>query len=182
MEIKHTISFKIRTYGLKGGKYQIRLRISFNGFRHDVVTGCVLLDRNAWDEKAELVKDGYVGLRGETAASMNSRLRMLRDQMKDTIKYFEANDINPDEQMLQDKFEEKISRFITPKPRPATAPAARPMSLLAVFDEFTWRCSLKTPERDIIETMNICRSRRVTWLLWMLPQGMILAKLHSPVC
>ena len=69
MEIKHTISFKLRTYGLKGGKYQIRLRISFNGFRHDVVTGCVLLDRNAWDEKAELVKDGYVGLRGETAAS-----------------------------------------------------------------------------------------------------------------
>ena len=69
MEIKHTISFKLRTYGLKFGKYQIRLRISFNGFRHDVVTGCVLLDRNAWDEKAELVKDGYVGLRGETAAS-----------------------------------------------------------------------------------------------------------------
>lgn len=47
MEIKHTISFKLRTYGLKGGKYQIRLRISFNGFRHDVVTGCVILDRNA---------------------------------------------------------------------------------------------------------------------------------------
>lgn len=140
MEIKHTISFKIRTYGLKGGKYQIRLRISFNGFRHDVVTGCVLLDRNAWDEKAELVKDGYVGLRGETAASMNSRLRMLRDQMKDTIKYFEANDINPDEQMLQDKFEEKISRFITPKSRPTTAPAARPMSLLSVFDEFMEDC------------------------------------------
>ncbi|MDY5570905.1 MAG: hypothetical protein SPF63_07725 [Candidatus Cryptobacteroides sp.] len=88
----------------------------------------MLLDRNAWDEKAELVKDGYVGLRGETAASMNSRLRMLRDHMKDTVKYFEANDINPDEQMLQDKFEEKISRFITPKPRPTTAPASRPTS------------------------------------------------------
>ena len=69
MEIKHTISFKLRTSGLQVGKYQIRLRISFNGFRHDVGTGCVLLDRNAWDEKAELVKDGYVGLRGETAAS-----------------------------------------------------------------------------------------------------------------
>ena len=48
--------------------------------------------------------------------------------MKDTVKYFEANDINPDEQMLQDKFEEKISRFITPKPRPTTAPASRPTS------------------------------------------------------
>ena len=66
MAIKHTISFKLRTYGLKGGKCQIRLRISFNGFRHEVMTGCVILDRNAWDEKAGLVKDGYVGLRGET--------------------------------------------------------------------------------------------------------------------
>ena len=56
--------------------------------------------------------------------------------MKDTIKYFEANDLNPDEQMLQDKFEEKFSRFITPKPRHATAPGARPMNLLAVFDKF----------------------------------------------
>ena len=92
------------------------------------MTGCVLLDRNAWDEKAELVKDDYVGLRGETAASMNSRLRMLRDHMKDTVKYFEANDINPDEQMLQDKLEEKISRFITPKPRPTTAHASPPTS------------------------------------------------------
>ena len=56
--------------------------------------------------------------------------------MKDTIKYFEANDLNPDEQMLLDKFEEKISHFITPKPRPATAPGARRMNLLAVFDKF----------------------------------------------
>lgn len=100
----------------------------------------MILDRNAWDEKAELVKDGYVGLRGETASSMNSRLRMLRDQMKDTIKYFEANDINPDEQMLQYKFEEKISRFITPKTQRSTAPAARPKSLLSVFDEFMYDC------------------------------------------
>ena len=88
----------------------------------------MILDRNAWDEKAELVKDGYVGLRGETASSMNSRLRMMRDQMKDTIKYFEANDINPDEQMLQDKFEENISRFITPKAQHSTTPAVRPSS------------------------------------------------------
>ena len=78
-----------------------------------VVTGCEFFDRNAWDEKTELVKDGYVGLRGETAASMNSRLKMLLN-----------------------KYEEKISRSITPKPRPTTAPAARPMSLLSVFDEF----------------------------------------------
>ncbi|MGM9739804.1 MAG: hypothetical protein ACI3ZP_04290 [Candidatus Cryptobacteroides sp.] len=79
-------------------------------------------------------------MRGETASSMNSRLRMLRDQMKDTIKYFEANDINPDEQMLQDKFEEKISRFITPKTQRSTPPAARPKSLLSVFDEFMDDC------------------------------------------
>ena len=56
--------------------------------------------------------------------------------MKDTIKYFEANDLNPDEQMLLAKYDEEISRSITPKPRPATAPGARPMNLLAVFDKF----------------------------------------------
>ena len=146
MDIKNTISFKLRSYGIKGNKYQIRLRITFNGFRHDVVTGCVLWDRDAWDDKNELVKDGYIGLKGETARSMNERIRSMRDQMKETIKYFEANEIIPDVDMLQAKFEERMRRLEPAKPprqprKKADSVAAAGM--LKVFDEFLEDCGTK---------------------------------------
>ncbi len=146
MNIKHTISFKLRSFGKTHDRFQIRLRVTFNGSRYDVVTGCVLCDRNAWDDENELVKDSYVGQKGETARSMNERIRSMRDQMKEAIKYFEANEIIPDVDMLQDKFKEKMGRLEPAKhprqPHKRTGTTTS-VGMLKVFDEFLADCGTK---------------------------------------
>ena len=58
MKIKRNISFKLRVYGKDNNLFQIRIRTTFNGNRLDLKSGCQINDREAWDEQAQLVKDG----------------------------------------------------------------------------------------------------------------------------
>ncbi len=116
MKIKRNISFKLRVYGKDSNLFQIRLRTTFNGNRLDIKTGCQINSREAWDEKAELVRDGYVGPKNETAQAINNDLRNVKDQMDTAFKFFEAMDQNPTVAQLQKKFEERIKGTVPQKP------------------------------------------------------------------
>ena len=116
MKIKRNISFKLRVYGKDSNLFQIRLRTTFNGNRLDIKTGCQINSREAWDEKAELVRDGYVGPKNETAQAINNDLRNVKDQMDTAFKFFEAMDQNPTVAQLQKKFEERIRGTVPQKP------------------------------------------------------------------
>ena len=67
MKIKRNIAFKLRPYGKDGNLFQIRMRVTFNGRRFDTKTGCQINDPSAWDAQSQLVAEGYVGPKGETA-------------------------------------------------------------------------------------------------------------------
>ena len=114
MKIKRNISFKLRVYGKDNNLFQIRIRTTFNGNRLDLKSGCQINDREAWDEQAQLVKDGYVGPKGETAKTINNELRNVKDQMDTAFKYYEAMDTFPSVVDIQKKFEERL-RGTTPQ-------------------------------------------------------------------
>ena len=95
MKIKRNSSFRLFAYGKDKNRYQIRFRVTFNGQRLDLKTGCQVVDLEAWDNEAQLVKSGYKGPKGETALSINNELRNIKDQMDATFKFFEATDKIP---------------------------------------------------------------------------------------
>ena len=72
MKIKRNIAFKLRPYGKDGNLFQIRMRVTFNGRRFDTKTGCQINDPSAWDAQSQLVAEGYVGPKGETAQAINN--------------------------------------------------------------------------------------------------------------
>ena len=88
MKIKRNVAFKLRAYGKDKSLFQIRLRATFNGQRIDFKTGCQINDKSAWDEGNQLVKDGYKGPKGETALSINTELRNIKDQMESSFVFF----------------------------------------------------------------------------------------------
>ena len=90
MKIKRNAAFRLFAYGKDKSRYQIRFLVTFNAQRLDLKTGCQLVDFNAWDDEAQLVKPGYKGPKGETSLSINNELRNIKDQMDDTFKFFEA--------------------------------------------------------------------------------------------
>ena len=146
MEIKRTISFKIRAIGKNKDIFQIRMRVSFNAQRIDFKTGHSLNDIYYWDNKSSFVKDGYKGAKGETSLSINTSLRNLRDQMETTFKYYEAMDVIPTPTQIQKKYEERL-KGVTPK-RPEPEKKKREQKLkepdmFIVFDEFTRKCGEK---------------------------------------
>lgn len=116
MKIKRNIAFKLRVYGKDGNLFQIRLRTTFNGNRLDLKTGCQINDREAWDEKTELVRDWYIGPKNETAQAINNELRNVTDQMDTAFKYFEAMDTVPSMADIQKKFEERMKGTVPQKP------------------------------------------------------------------
>ena len=95
MQIKRSISFKLRPYGSKKTVYQIQMHVSFNGQRLRFSTGCQLDSKVAWDEKQQLVLSGYAGPKGENDISINNILRNERDQIETVFKFFEVTEKNP---------------------------------------------------------------------------------------
>ena len=115
MIIRRNIAFKLRAYGKDGNIFQIRLRTTFNGQRFDIKTGCQIHDKDFWDDGAGLVKDGYIGPKGESTLSINNELRNVKDQMDTSFKYFEAMDQIPSMEQLKKKFEERIKGVVPRK-------------------------------------------------------------------
>ena len=136
MIIKHTISFKLRPYKSArfGTMYQIQLHITFGGYRWVTSTGCLLVDEKAWDSQAQMVKSGYVGPKGETAAEINSTLSNCKEQLETAVKYFEVNDTFPTVEQLADKYNERMNRKRPAVEKKDAAPAQP--GFFEVFDMF----------------------------------------------
>ena len=114
MQIKHKIKFELRPYGKGGNLHMIRIRASYSGVRLTLTTGCSVSDTLSWDERAQLVVEGYEGPNGETSISINNIIRNCRDQMNTAFSYFEANDIVPTVEQLKAKYQERL-KGTTPK-------------------------------------------------------------------
>jgi len=118
MKIKYKITFKLRSFGRKTVRYQIRLRFSFNNQRTDITTGWNLDTEEAWDPNTQTVKQGYVGSRGETAADINLHLQMMQNQLETAFKYFEGNDIIPTPGEVIARYEERVNGVVPKRPAP----------------------------------------------------------------
>jgi len=118
MKIKYKITFKLRSFGRKTVRYQIRLRFSFNNQRTDITTGWNLDTEEAWDPKTQTVKQGYVGSRGETAADINLHLQMMQNHLETAFKYFEGNDIIPTPGEVIARYEERVNGVVPKRPAP----------------------------------------------------------------
>lgn len=138
MEIRHNITFNLRSYGKNRDKYQIRMRVTFNGQQLDFATGSILTDRNAWDSSTETVKDDYVSPKGTTGIEINNNLRNIRSQMATAFKFFEANDVYPTDEQLAEKYKERMTGVIPKKPEPHKTAEAKPAEpdFFKVFEEF----------------------------------------------
>lgn len=144
MRIKRNIAFKLRVYGKDANIFQIRLRATFNGQRFDIKTGCQIHDRDAWDDKVGLVRSDYVGMKGESALSINNELRNVKDQMETAFKFFEAMDQIPTLEQLKKKFEERI-KGVTPQKPVEEKEKKKPQEpdFFKVFDQFVVECGEK---------------------------------------
>ena len=118
MKIKYKITFKLRSFGRKTVRYQIRLRFSFNNQRTDITTGWNLDTEEAWDPNTQTVKQGYVGSRGETAADINLHLQMMQNHLETAFKYFEGNDIIPTPGEVIARYEERVNGVVPKRPAP----------------------------------------------------------------
>jgi len=143
MIIRRNIAFKLRAYGKDGNIFQIRLRTTFNGQRFDIKTGCQIHDKAFWDDGAGLVKDGYIGPKGESTLSINNELRNVKDQMDTSFKYFEAMDQIPSMEQLKKKFEERIKGVVPRKPDEKRVQKPKEMGFFKAFDMFVVECGEK---------------------------------------
>ena len=138
MEIKRRISFKIRPIGKERNLSQIRMRVTFLSQRVDCKTGHSILDKEFWDDREGLVKDGYSDEKGATTISINADLRKLRDQMNTVFKYFEVMEKIPSPVELLNKYEEKLRGTTPQRPKVEEAKKKQPQepNLFEVFDKF----------------------------------------------
>ena len=145
MKIKRNSSFRLFAYGKDKNRYQIRLRVTFNGQRLDLKTGCQVVDLEAWDNEAQLVKSGYKGPKGETALSINNELRNIKDQMDATFKFFEATDIIPTVDELRKMYEERLNGTVPKRPVPEPKKERKPKApdFFEVYNLFLKECGEK---------------------------------------
>ena len=143
MIIKRNCSFKLRAYGKDKDIFQIRLRVTFNCQRVDFTTGCQLTDSKYWDDVQELVKDGYVGPKGEDTFSINNELRNYKGQVETAFKYFEAIDKFPTMDELSDKYKERITGTVPKKPEPQKRMRNNEPKFFDTFDLFMRDCGVK---------------------------------------
>ena len=144
MEIRHNITFNLRAYGKNRDKYQIRMRVTFNGQQLDIASGSTIVIKEAWDDKLELVNNSYVGPKGVSAAEINNNLNNLRSQMETSFKYFEANDIYPTDAQLMAKFKERMTGITPVKPEPSKKQEKpKEMDFFKAYEEFMSECGEK---------------------------------------
>ena len=146
MKIKRNASFKLFNYGKHKDKYQVRLRVTFNGQRLDLGTGCQVNSLEAWDTGNELVKSGYKGPKGESANAINDELRKCKDTIDMVFQYYEVNDRIPTPSQIQIAFKERMSGILPKRPEPEKKKREqklKELDLFVIFDEFTRKCGEK---------------------------------------
>jgi len=144
MIIRHSISFKLFTYGSNKEKSQIRMRVTFNSQRIEFGIGCILYDTNFWDDEIGLVKSNYKDKKGNTTLSINNNIRLFKDQMESVFKYFEVNEIYPTIKQLKDRYNSKTKDSTPQAPKPANSVAeAKEPNFFKVYDEFMQQCGEK---------------------------------------
>lgn len=150
MKIKHNSAFRLFAYGKDKDKYQIRLRVTFNGQRIDLSTGCQINSIDAWNPELEVVRSGYSGPRGETATSINGELHNIKDQMDTTFKYFEAIDKIPTPSEVIRKYKERLGGTIPQRPAPEPKKEMKPKApgFFEIFDMFMKECGEKNSWTD----------------------------------
>ena len=146
MKIKRNAAFKLFTYGKNKDKYQIRLRVTFNSQRIDLGTNCQINFLGAWDTENELVRPGYKGPKGETAAAINDELRKCKDTIDMVFQYYEVNDKIPTPSEVQAAFKERMAGILPKRPEPEKKKREqkpKEPDMFVVFDEFTQKCGEK---------------------------------------
>lgn len=144
MILKYHISFKLRPYGKKHA-YQIQMHATFSGCRLRESTGCQIEDVSAWNTENETVKPGYNGTKGETSLTINNTLRNCREQMELTFRFFEANDIVPTMEQIEEKYLSRIKGNVPQKPKPEPKKEDKPKTppFFDVFQMFLSECGEK---------------------------------------
>ena len=146
MKIKRNYSYRLFAYGKDKDKYQIRLRVTFNGQRIDYSTGCQLSSIDAWDPESELVKPGYVGPKKETTSTINNDLDKIKDQIDTVFKYYEVIEKYPTPEEVTTKFKERLSGTTPQKPKvEPKKQEAKPKApgFFEVYDLFMKECGEK---------------------------------------
>lgn len=144
MKIKYKITFKLRSFGRKTIRHQIRMRFSFNAQRTDIATGWNLDSPQAWNEEKEKVTEGYAGSRGETAADINADLQKMKEHLDMAFRYFEANDIIPTPSQVVMRYEERINGIAPKRPEPEKKDAKpKESDFFEVYEMFLAECGEK---------------------------------------
>lgn len=155
MKIKYRITFKLRAFGRKTIKHQIRMRFSFNAQRTDITTGWNLETDKVWNPETETVSSGYVGPNGETAADINTDLQLKRNHLDLAFKFFEANDIIPTPSQVVKRYEERIAGVAPTKPLTEPKKRIQTLNIFKVFDQFTQEAGEKNAwTKATFEKMN----------------------------
>lgn len=141
MKIKRSAAFSLFAYGKDKIKYQIRFRVSFNGQRIDLSTGCQLSSPLYWDDEKELVKPGYTGPKGETDLTINDELRKARDQMDMVFKYFEINEKIPTPSEVTKMYKERMSGILPKRPEPEPKKCEVKPKVISFWDCFAQFCT-----------------------------------------
>ncbi|MBR6415297.1 MAG: phage integrase SAM-like domain-containing protein [Bacteroidales bacterium] len=147
MIIKRNLKYSLFAYGKDKSKYQIRLRVTFNGQRIDLSTGFQLDSLDYWDETAELVKSRYKGHKGETGLAINNGLRGIKDQMETVFKYFEAIDKIPKPSDVIKQYRQRMAGIVPRRPdaehKRARTPKKKEPDFFHVYDMFLNECGEK---------------------------------------
>lgn len=95
MKIRYSVRFTIRPYGKGKEKYQICVRVTFNGNQKILTTGERIDSIQAWDSLTMRVVSGYVGEDGRRTSDINSTLQKITEDFEIVFKFFEVNDQYP---------------------------------------------------------------------------------------
>ena len=106
MIIKHNILFRLYPYAGRE-KFQVRIRVSWNGNRYETGTGIILLREEDFDkERGEVSREAE---KVDDISKANRRLLKCRDTMATVFKYFELNDVLPSVNMISDEYSRRMN-------------------------------------------------------------------------
>lgn len=107
MHIKRNIQFSLKTRAYKGKQIkenlQIRMRVSYNSERLDLLTG-YSIDTDKWDPEAQRVKKNSYNQKKESSADINSALNKAAYEMDQAFREFEVMERMPDRSELEEAY------------------------------------------------------------------------------
>ena len=137
MEIKRKYHFSLKPYGKKKDYFLIRIRVAYPGNRVDFSTGCNVLTEDAWDPNLQVVKKGYISVKGAKASEQNKELEKIVKILDDCFKYFEVNNRIPTQQELKERVDDQlIGKYRSEIKEEVVEEIVKPKTFWEVFDEF----------------------------------------------